>query len=123
MTEQFDSRVANVFAALDEHDPNEKRPEWRMRDYVAASPGAPAGECGSDDSDEDEASHTERVEVRLTSPFLSAIQVKMIMMGALIDAQRTAYSRTSAWRVFLLALESCFPSVSVKDEHSPPECS
>jgi hypothetical protein len=70
MTEAFDSRVANVFAALDNHDPNEKRPQWRMREYIAARPGAQAGECGSDDS-EDDASHTERVEVRsLWEPLL-----------------------------------------------------
>ena len=62
MTETFGSRVADVFAALDAHDPHSKRPEWCVSETVLASSGDARASAESDEDDAGE--HSERIEVR-----------------------------------------------------------
>lgn len=63
MTEAFSSRVGDVFAALDAHNPHGRQPEWRVSSAVPAASGDTRAAAESED--EDAAEHSERIEVRL----------------------------------------------------------
>jgi hypothetical protein len=59
----FQSRVADVFGALDHHNPYTGQPAWCVNSAIVPQRGN-GGESGSDDGDGD---HVECIKVRLMS--------------------------------------------------------